>query len=67
MKQPLKARLFELVAALCLGLGAGLFVTLFLPILNAPLFEPAPVLYYLVVAPLALLLLGLAWRFNLKA
>jgi hypothetical protein len=67
MKKPLKARLLELIAALCLGVGGVLFVTLFLPILNAPLFEPAPVLYYLVVTPLSLLLLGSAWYFNLRA
>ena len=67
MKKSLKARLFELLAAVCLGLGAFLFVTLFLPLLNAPLFGRAPVLYCLVVTPLSLLLLGLAWHFNLRA
>ena len=67
MKKPRKAWLLELIAALCLEAGAFLFVTLFLPILNARLFGPAPVLYYLVVTPLSLLLLGLAWHFNLRA
>ncbi len=44
-----------------------MFVTLFLPILNPPLFEPEPVTYYVVVAPLSVFLLALAWRFNLRA
>jgi hypothetical protein len=67
MKNPAKALCLELIAALCLGAGAFLFVTLYLPIINAEPFRPEPLLYYLVVAPLSLLLLGMAWHFNLRA